>query len=322
MNISVVVITRNRSQFLERCVQSLIRQDYQNCEILVVDSSGNYLTKKLIEEKFKNVRYLYLNNGKNRMPASRNLGIRYALGDVVAFLDDDVVVLRGWLKACRDGYIDKKVGGVGGRIIDIDGDNVVAHTKMMHGKVLIGEMTSDILGMGNFHIDTRKLIEVAYLRGCNMSFRKELLCKIGGFDGNYSGDNFMEEIDVCFRIRKLGCKLHYNADMAIEHRFAPRESIPRKGQYLKRKFYTNKNKVYFAMNNMKYKNTLNYIVFKDTGFFAVIRTISLRNVLCFLFCFGGKFFGILSFWLTRLLRKRRGIYLYGTENFGNHSYIT
>lgn len=89
--VSVVIPTRNRSQFLPRALNSILNQKYSNFEIIIVDDNSTDDTKKIVEvfsSKFKH--FIYLQNNQAKGAAySRYIGIKKATGKYIAFLDDD-----------------------------------------------------------------------------------------------------------------------------------------------------------------------------------------------------------------------------------------
>jgi len=104
LEISVVVCTRNRVEYLKKCIASLIKQSYLPKEIIIVDDSSeenlnlyeflkNEIYNFILNFKISSLRKMNLILLKNKrnfgLAYSRNLGIKVASGDVVAFQDDD-----------------------------------------------------------------------------------------------------------------------------------------------------------------------------------------------------------------------------------------
>ena len=88
--VSVIVPTHNRAYCLSRTLDSALRQTHKNLEILVVDDGSRDDTAEMVAREYKNekrIRYMYQEN--RGVSAARNLGIRYAEGEYVAFLDSD-----------------------------------------------------------------------------------------------------------------------------------------------------------------------------------------------------------------------------------------
>ena len=97
MKISVVIPTYNREEHLNNCLFSLLNQTKKPFEILVINNSETSNVKKIInnlENQFKeqNVSLYYFKNSINSGAVARNLGASKTKGDLVAFLDDDVLL--------------------------------------------------------------------------------------------------------------------------------------------------------------------------------------------------------------------------------------
>lgn len=94
--ISVIVPVYNGETFLEEAINSIIKQNYQPLEIIIIDDGSTDKTAQ-IASKFKNVaKYIYQQNAG---PSSaRNIGIKMAKGDLITFLDSDDLWLEGALK--------------------------------------------------------------------------------------------------------------------------------------------------------------------------------------------------------------------------------
>ena len=87
--VSVVIPTHKRPQLLQRALRSVIRQSYENLEIIVVDDGVSDEAEQVVAE-FGDYRIRYLRHDRNRGgAAARNTGIRAATGKYIAFLDDD-----------------------------------------------------------------------------------------------------------------------------------------------------------------------------------------------------------------------------------------
>ena len=97
MKISVIIPTFNREEHLNNCLSSLLTQTKRPFEILVIDNSDNSYGKKVVnifEEQFKlqNISIYFFKNLINSGATARNLGASKAKGDLIAFLDDDVLL--------------------------------------------------------------------------------------------------------------------------------------------------------------------------------------------------------------------------------------
>ncbi len=98
--VSVVIPTFNRAPFIEEAIDSVLRQDYSNLEILIVDDRSTDDTEQILRKLMGcHPEVSYLVNERRKGPSgARNTGILAASGDYVAFLDSDDVWLPGHLE--------------------------------------------------------------------------------------------------------------------------------------------------------------------------------------------------------------------------------
>jgi glycosyltransferase len=91
-----VIVTYNRKELLKECINALLKQDYNNCDILVVDNASTDGTKEFIADELKNSKVHYENTGANLGGAGGfNFGMKKAceLGcDFIWVMDDDCIV--------------------------------------------------------------------------------------------------------------------------------------------------------------------------------------------------------------------------------------
>jgi hypothetical protein len=251
----VVIATYNRFKDLAECLRSLFDEEVKPCEVIVVDSDstdGTENLKNLFPIKFLSVK------DRNRQRA-RNLGILAASGDIVAFLDDDVVVHKEWLKKIAEPYMnDKSVGGVGGRVIPY-GTSERFHVRTRRNDV--GRVFRNGLVIGNFDTPLKSLVAVDSFIGCNMSFGRALLLRAGGFDESYLGTGYRDDTDLCLRIRKFGYKLLYQSEALAWHKF--------KGKHVGStwSYWYVRNNTYFYLKNIFTENKSGLPLFLYRMFF-------------------------------------------------------
>lgn len=89
--VSVIIPTYNRAQVIHRSLDSVLNQEYNNWELIVVDDHSTDNTRQIIEEYIKkDSRIIYCENENKKGPAgARNTGIKKASGTYIAFLDSD-----------------------------------------------------------------------------------------------------------------------------------------------------------------------------------------------------------------------------------------
>src|SRR5215472_11256091 len=91
MNVTTIIPVRNRIKFIQRALNSVAEQTHRSTEIIVVDDASTDGTTDFIAELAKNTPNLKLVALDKNVGAAeaRNIGVRHAKGDLIAFLDSD-----------------------------------------------------------------------------------------------------------------------------------------------------------------------------------------------------------------------------------------
>ena len=114
--ISVVITTYKRTYELERAIKSILNQTYKNLEIIIVDDNAKEIeTREKVEKIIKKFPHLiYIQNKENLGGAlSRNVGIKNANGNFIAFLDDDDEYVKEKIEKQYKCYLEHKANNVG-----------------------------------------------------------------------------------------------------------------------------------------------------------------------------------------------------------------
>lgn len=256
LRISIVIITANRKNELVDCIKNihLLYRNVDEYEIIVVDASAPPIHD--LQSHFKN-RLTYIQSNIMNMPYQRNIGWQVAKSDIVAFLDDDSMILPGWMEAIVSEYTDPSVGCVGGLVIQ-DGVLVSDESPSMIGKILPDGRFS-----ANFGNEINVSISVDHVMGCNMSFRKDILTKTGGFDTNFKGTCFAEETDLCTSVRESGYRVIFSPFARVKHLVSPRSGHSRERSNLKFQYFHSKNKAYFLSKHYGLSKSLFNFLFLD-----------------------------------------------------------
>ncbi len=100
-SVSVVVSVSGDLRTLERCLRSILRSDYDDFEVIVVERGPQSLDipRMLVNDFPSDHRLRYVEEPSSSISVSRNAGLTRAQADVVAFIDGDVVVDRDWLRS-------------------------------------------------------------------------------------------------------------------------------------------------------------------------------------------------------------------------------
>ena len=231
--VSIVIVNYNGERFLSSCLSALFNLNYpkEKREIILVDNGSTDASVLLIQTEFKN-KVKFIQNDKNNYCKANNLGISVARGKYVAFLNIDAVVDKDWLlELVKVMESDKKIAAAGGKILYPDGKiSTVGHFELPNfywGEEGAGEETSA-------YPDMREKPSIC---GAAVLYRKEIFEKIGGFDEDFI--MYMEDIDMGFRIRKLGYKLLYVPSAVVYH------YVHGCGDYETSRYYIERNRLLF-----------------------------------------------------------------------------
>jgi len=218
VTLTVIIVTLNRPDCVQKCIACLYAQAPLPQQIIVVDASPDDRTRRVVESFAEVPAPLYLRNenGYGRMTASRNIGLMHASGEIIAFLDDDAFAHEGWLPALLAAYDAPDVGAVGGRALNNQPNEATI------GVNAIGKLTGHGTLEGNFAADPGRVIDADHIMGCNMSFRRELLIKLGGFREDYPGiSGVREDSDMSLRVSRAGFRIRFTPFAVATHIGAP-----------------------------------------------------------------------------------------------------
>ncbi|NUQ10859.1 MAG: glycosyltransferase [Gemmatimonadaceae bacterium] len=195
--VSVVVCTHNGSRTLRECLDGISRLRYPDYEVIVIDDGSRDHSAEIAREF--DVRLISTPN--QGLSAARNLGAREATGRIVAYIDDDATPDPDWLLYLARTYASGDFVAVGGPNIPPPGDGLIA------------ECVARAPG-GPMHVMlTDRVAE--HIPGCNMSFDRERLLAIGGFDTQFrvAGD----DVDVCWRLQERGWQIAFSPSAVVWH---------------------------------------------------------------------------------------------------------
>ncbi len=220
MKLSVVIVSWNVRELLEQNLSklgSLQRPDFP-MEVLVVDNASGDGTTKMVREKFPWV-HLMINDWNAGFAKAVNHALAVATGEVVLLLNPDMCVGEGVLEGMYETLIqDEKIGVLGVKLRASDGVLV----RSVRRDPRPGNQLAVALKLPHFFphlidhylatdIDLSKSQDVEQMRGSFFAFRRDLLKTIGMFDERFF--IWFEEVDFCKRVRKVGLRIFYRADL-------------------------------------------------------------------------------------------------------------
>jgi GT2 family glycosyltransferase len=212
---SVIVVSWNSAEVLGRCLDQLFAQDYLNREIIVVDDGSTDDTEAVVRDAQARGELKLVRSERNRgCPSARNLGLREAKGEIVAFVDADGFTASHWLSAVVTAFgEDPQIGGVASTVFFDDNPLVVNGA----GGIVNRQGWAADLSMNESYEDVRIASEALYPMGCGMALRREALKRVGSFDDRML--NYYDDVDYGIRLWRAGYKVVVAADAWIDHGF-------------------------------------------------------------------------------------------------------
>ena len=219
--VSVVICTYTvrRWEALVRAVSSATAQQPAPREVLVVIDHDEELFARAGRTWADSPRVRVVANGhRTGLSGARNTGVDHAIGEIVAFLDDDAQARPGWLAALAAPYTDPTVMAVGG----------AAHPRWPGDRppsLLPRELWWVVGCTYAGHPD--RAGDVRNVLGASMSFRRSVFAVVGGFDESVgrtrSAPLGAEETQLCLRLRRHDAtwRIVFAPDALVDHTVTP-----------------------------------------------------------------------------------------------------
>lgn len=225
--ISIVILTYNRQEVLQENLTKISRQTYKDKEVIVVDNGDSENTRSVLRQYNKDVVYLPMQS--NIACAGRNAGIKYAKGDIIVTLDDDVIFTNDSDLASIDKFFRER------RDIDV-----------LNFKIVF-EDDHKIIPFNWYHPrgyrkygDTE--FETDYIGEGAVAFRKSVFGKAG----YYPEEFFLahEGPDLAYRIIDAGFTIWYSPEIAVSHKVDRRHRPGWRNSY-----YDTRNQIWLGVRN-------------------------------------------------------------------------
>jgi GT2 family glycosyltransferase len=218
-SVSIVIPVHDGWEYTDACLRTL-RETLPNelrAEIIVVDdASTDHTSERVTQLRRRDARLRLVRNRRNQgFIASCNRGARAATGDILLFLNNDTVLLPGWLPPLLRVFREHpEAGAVGAKLLFPQGLLQEA------GGLIFRDGSAAHFGRGDAEIDGELysfLREVDYCSGALLATPRALFSEVGGFDKRYR-PAYYEDVDYCFRVRALGRRVYCQPESVVVHR--------------------------------------------------------------------------------------------------------
>lgn len=199
--VSAIITTHNRQDLLVRAVKSVIKQTYKNIELIVVDDASEKKSDFLLKQYELNYIYISKNESKGGNHA-RNVGIKMAKGEYVAFLDDDDYWFPNKIERQIELINEKKCDFVycGKKIERIAADGKTDYYDSLPTPSFYGNMHKKIL------------LTICCCTTSTMIVSRKALHEVGLFDENLS---FWQDYELTIRLAQITPFYYINEPLCV-----------------------------------------------------------------------------------------------------------
>ena len=217
--VDVCLVTWNSLNVLKRCMESLAQTDYPADRMTVyvvnngsVDNTQQYLDQLVGEFPFKlNVTHLPLNAGAQ---TALNWGFIQGNGEMVAKLDDDIVLPPNWLASLTNVFCLRPYAGVvGPKVLNDNDNNTIQCGGFQSFPNIYGHEDEIDTGQANY------LARAYHVRGCCNLYRRDALEAIGLLDIRYSPSQY-DDVDHHVALGAAGYEVIYDGRAEIIHKLS------------------------------------------------------------------------------------------------------
>ena len=199
--LSVVIPTYEREEVLLDTVHLLLALDEPPGELVVVDQTTDHQhsTQQALETLREKGKIRWVRLAEPSIPRAMNAGLKVAQGDIVLFLDDDILPEPGLCSAHILAHQTRTCALVAGRIVQPwQEDDDFSEDRHFHFASMRPAWTDEFMG-GNF------------------SVRRDMAVTLGGFDENFVMAAYRFEAEFAHRLRAAGGEIYFEPRACIHH---------------------------------------------------------------------------------------------------------
>lgn len=223
MDISIIIVTYNSEEDIERCLDSLLGEDATKIEIIIVDNASKDRTKEILKQYKNKIKVVY--NKKNLGYAEgNNTGFENSRCKYIFLLNPDTKVLQGGLKKMFD-YMEKNKGVIiiGPLLLNSDRTIQSSLRRFPDFRILFFELTglsrifpsSKIFNRWRMpDFDYKEVKDVEQPMAAALFLRKSFF-KDEFMDKRFS--MFFNDVDLCIRVKKKGGMIVFFPEASVIH---------------------------------------------------------------------------------------------------------
>lgn len=203
--VTIIILTFNNRDIIGTCLDSIKKLHYKNYECFVIDDNSHDGTDIYIRKHYPFVT-LVKKKESSGIAKSRNIGINYAKGKYILFLDSDVILKKAHLdEQVKLMERDINIAICGSKLLSIYNPKVLDQAGSNYYKIGIGIDQ----GLGENASSYNKKKDVFFVGGAAQFVRSNIFKSIGNYD-EATDPYGCDDVDICWRARLFGYKVVYN----------------------------------------------------------------------------------------------------------------
>jgi GT2 family glycosyltransferase len=243
VKVSVVVVNYNGLQYLDACLNSILKQDFRDYEVIFVDNASTDSSLEYARRHFPGLVFV-ANNLNSGYAGGINRGLAVARGEYIAPVNMDTEVTPGWLSAMVD-FMDTRpqVGAVCPKVLIID----------RRDKVNCNGLNIHVSGLGFCRMLHRPDVpdadphRVSGISGCSYLIKKDLFKRMGGAPEYCFMYN--DDVVISWLLTMMGYEMYCLPLSVIYHRY-------RLSMTPEKFFHLEKNRIYLIFSTLEWYTLL------------------------------------------------------------------
>lgn len=197
--VSIIIPVKDAENTLPYCLEAIKKSSYKNYELIVVDDNSNDNSVEIAKKFGSKIFYTGKNNGANY---ARNLGGNNASGDLLIFIDSDIVVQKDTIN----------------KIIELlQYENIDAVVGVYTAKHRNESIVSQYKNLWIRYSYLKSPPEIDWLFGSVSGIKKDVFKQVGGFDVNLLSHKGNDDIELGKRFAQKKFNIILNPDIEVEH---------------------------------------------------------------------------------------------------------
>jgi len=253
--VSIVIVNYNGEIFLKKCLTSVLKTNYPNIEVIVVDNGSTDGSSQLLRSLASESRIKVIMSKTNLgFAEGNNIGIQLATGDYIVFLNSDTIVEPNWITELINVLeSDFTIGAAQSKLLLMDSPS------RLDSAGNFSNFYGDTFARGLSEKDEGQYLceEIFTCKGASMIIRNKILEKIGAFDSDYF--TYYEDTDLCWRIRLAGYKIMFVPASIVYHKGSGSIPIVGDKSFFFQVYLMKRNRIATLMKNYEIQNLIRYL---------------------------------------------------------------